>query len=554
MSLTIGDGIGSVQDTWRPQQTPLQSYSPPLPPPQSGAYRPDTSYHPQVQAPGTAPAHGQGQGGTSPYAIPAGSTLDEVASGTQAQPFDVTLSQLATAVYGTRGAPPPGWEAVSDQQLMDQGVADPQAWRLQYLGANDAVPSNAQEFRAEVYTDGAGNYVLSYRGTAEGGPDWENNFRQGLGYETNDGDKFSVTAVNTAREFANVFGDNGANSSNLAITGHSQGGGLASVGSLASGISAVTFDASGIHPNTLDRIGIDPQAARDSAEGGQIRAYSLSSDALTNVQDSWVTGIVAPDALGTQIVVDPAAADVDNMFTNYGPIEGFSQSQSNALNTVVEAARDPVTGLLMTTAIAPVTTAGGALVGSLFGNPLGGAAAGALAAPALVFGGGELAYAAISHSPNALTAGMIEAQPWQAGYQNPSSTGRDLQNLLPDATKDDYARNVHDFATDIDNVVANEFANGQYLQGGISLAGDFAEGAFNSAGDTIDGYADQLAGVVDRNIGGWGGNALSTVIDGAGDVAEFTTDVAGQVTETLADGAGWVAQGATNFVGGLFGR
>jgi len=518
MSLTIGDGVGRIQAPVRPQQELAHCTVAPLPQQQAGPYRPDTSYHPQIQA--AAPAPGQGQGGTSPYAIPGNTTLGQVASGTQAQPFDVTLSQLATAVYETRGGPPAGWSEVSDQQLQDLGVADPQAWRLQYLGANDAVATNAQEFRAEVYTDGAGNYVLSYRGTAEGGPDWDNNFRQGLGYETADGDKFSVTAVNTAREFANVFGDNGANSSNLAITGHSQGGGLASIGALASGIPAVTFDASGIHPNTLDRIGVDPQAARDVAEGGQIRAYSLSSDALTNAQDSWITGVVAPDALGTQIVVDPAAADANDMFSNYGPIEGFSQAQSDAINTGVEIARHPLTG-----ALSP-------LVGLV----------------------GTVAYAGISHSPNALTAGMIEAQPWQAGYENPSSVGRDLQNLLPDSTKDDYARNVHDFATDIDSVVANEFANGQYLQGGASLIGDFAEGAFNSVGDTIDGYADQLAGHVQQNVGGWGGSALSTVIDGAGDVAEFATDVGGQVVESVADGVGWVAQGASNFVGGLFGR
>lgn len=520
MSLTIGDGGGRVQDTFRPQQTPAEFHSPPPPAPQSGGHRPDPSYHPQVQAPGAPAAQGQGHGGTSPYAIPAGSTLAEVAGGTRAQPFDVTLSQLATAVYGTRGAPPPGWDAVTDQQLMDRGVADPQAWRLQYLGANDAVPGNAQEFRAEIYTDGEGNYVLSYRGTAEGGADWDNNFRQGLGYETSDGDKFSVTAVNTAREFANVFGDDRANASNLAITGHSQGGGLASVGALASGLPAVTFDASGIHPNTLDRIGVDPQAARDGAEGGQIRAYSMSSDALTNAQDSWITGIVAPDALGTQIVVAPAAADANHMFTNYGPIEGFSPATSTAINSGVEIARHPLTGAVM---------------------PFAGLIA-------------NVAYAGISHSPNALTAGMIEHQPWQAGYENPSSIGRDLQNLLPDGTKDDYARNVHDLATDIDGVVANEFANGQYVQGVVSLAGDFAEGALNSVGDTLDGYADQLAGVVDRNIGGWGGDLLSGVIDGVGDVAELTTDVAGQVTETLADGVGWAAQGAANFVGGLFGR
>ncbi|MEN5117556.1 Mbeg1-like protein [Luteimonas sp. TWI662] len=522
MTMMVADGVRGLSPMPPPPPREAPAGGAPAPVP-SGSYRPDPTYHPQVQA----PAAGAGAPPNGPYAIPAGSTLGEVASGTQAQPFDVTLSQLATAVYGTRGAPPAGWNEVTDQQLQDLGVADPQAWRLQYLGANDSVPTNDQEFRAEVYTDGQGNYVLSYRGTAEGGADWDNNFRQGLGYETRDGDKFGVTAVNTAREFARVFGDDRAEPSNLAITGHSQGGGLASVGALASGVPAVTFDASGIHPNTLDRIGIDPQAARDTAEGGQIRAYSLSSDALTNAQDSWATGLLAPDALGTQIVVKPASADEHQMFTNYGPTEGFSPGLSETLNTGVEIARhtpllpfNPVTGLV---------TGGANLVGNV-------------------------AYAAISHSPNALTAGMIEHQPWQAGYENPSSLGRDLQNLLPDAAKDDYARNVHDFATDVDAVVANEFANGDYVLGGARLVGDLAEGVLNSIGDTVDGYADQLAGQVKDSVGGWAGDVLSGAIDGAGDVAEFATDVAGQAAETVVDGVGWVAQGATNLVGSLFGR
>src|SRR5690606_16156833 len=161
-----------------------------------GPWRPEASYHPQLQPPGPSATGAHPSQAGSPYAIPAGQTLADVASGTRAQPFDVTLSQLATAVYGTRGAPPAGWSAVSAQQLQQLGVAAPLAWRLQYLGANDSVPTNAQEFRAEIYTDGAGNYVLSYRGTAEGADDWDNNFRQGLGYETRDGDKFSGTAVN----------------------------------------------------------------------------------------------------------------------------------------------------------------------------------------------------------------------------------------------------------------------------------------------------------------------------------------------------------------------
>lgn len=530
-------GMSPVIDSGSRWQPPVSAFAnaPAANAPASslGPYRPDTSYHPQILAAGAPAAPAPLPAG--PYALPSGSTLGEVASGTQAQPFDVTLSQLATAVYGTRGDPPEGWSAVSDAQLQDLGVSDPQAWRLQYLGANDAVPGNDQEFRAEVYTDGDGNYVLSYRGTAEGAADWDNNFRQGLGYETRDGDKFSVTAVNTAVEFARVFGDApGGSASNLAITGHSQGGGLASVGSIASGVPAVTFDASGIHPNTFDRIGIDPQRARDLAEGGQIRAYSLSSDALTNAQDSWVTGFLAPDAIGTQIVVDPAAADEHSMFTNYGPTEGFSPEQSRLINAGVEAGRH--------TPFLPINPLTGVLTGgaNLAGN---------------------LGYAAISHSPNALTAAMIDHQPWQAGYENPSSFGRDVQNLLPDATKDDYARNVHDFATDIDAVVAGEFADGRYVQGGVSLAGDFAEGAFNSVGDTIDGYADTLATRIDERVDGPVGDVLAGVVNGGGDVVEFVADAGGQVVETLADGAGWVAQGATDaatgvgrFIGGLFGR
>ena len=499
------------------------------------------------------------------YGIPPGSTLRDAASGTQSRPFDVTLSQLATAVYGTRGGPPVGWSSVTNEELavrlgtpgQPASAQEVQAWRLTNLGFNDCTQKNAQEFRADIYTDGNGNYVLAYRGTAEGGPDWDNNFRQGLGYETQDGDKFSKTAAHTARQFAQVFGNNpGGESTNLAITGHSQGGGLATVGSLASGVPAATFDASGIHPNTWDRMDIDPQRARDIAEGGQIRAYSLSSDLLTKAQDSWITGLAAPDALGTRIVVDPAAQDVNNMFTNYGPqeLKDMTPEQLALLNQGVELARHPVTGVLMSTLIAPVTTAGGTLVGGMFGNPLAGAGIGLAAAPAIVLGGGDLAYSAISHSPNALTAAMIDRQPWQAGYENPSSLGRDLQDLLPDQLKDDFARNTHDFATDVDAVVANEFANGQYVQGGASLAGDFIEGAFNSTGDTIDRYADQFAAYVDDKVDGRFGDVLATSINVTGDVFENAADFGGQVVESVADGVGWAAQGVTNFVGGLFGR
>ena len=197
----------------------------------TSSYRPQPTHSPP--APTTSTSGGpSGDGGTQ-YGIPEGSTLSQAASGTQAQPFDVTLSQLATAVYGTRGPAPAGWSEVTDQQLTALGVQDPQAWRLQHLGFNDTVQTNPQEFRAQVYTDGQGNYVLSYRGTAEGGPDWDNNFRQGL-VRDQPGDKFSVTRQIPPSSSA-VFATAGRRF-HQAASPATPGWRLASVGSLASGV------------------------------------------------------------------------------------------------------------------------------------------------------------------------------------------------------------------------------------------------------------------------------------------------------------------------------
>src|SRR5690606_1125080 len=114
------------------------------------------------------------------------------------------------AVYGTRGDPPEGWSPVSDTFLASRGIDDPNTWRQTYLGGGEQ--TTAQQFKAEIHTDGEGNFVLSYRGTAEGMADWENNFKQGTGFATGPVDKFTGTAVSTAEEFAEVFGDrrNGA--------------------------------------------------------------------------------------------------------------------------------------------------------------------------------------------------------------------------------------------------------------------------------------------------------------------------------------------------------
>ncbi|QOW19586.1 DUF2974 domain-containing protein [Lysobacter ciconiae] len=466
----------------------------------------EPSYHPQLASLAPARLAPQAPPSTpSPYALPAGSTLKDATSGTRAQPFDVTMSQLATSVYGTRGAPPDGWSAVSDAMLESRGIDDPATWRQEFLGGVEQTTAN--QFKAEVYTDGEGNFVLAYRGTAEGAADWGDNFQQGLGFETGAADKFTGLAADSAIEFARVFGDGEAGAAtNLAITGHSQGGGLASVASLATGIPAVTFDASGIHPNTLDRLGMaSPQQARDIAEGGQIRAYSMKTDLLTRVQESGPLSLAAPDALGTRIVVEPKGID-QHTLTGRAAKHEFDLpllGQAGA-NGLVEAMRNS-------------------------GIPV-------------ISGVGQLAYNALSHSPNLLTDTMIAREPWQAGYQNPSDFGKSLHDMVPEGLRDDFARNTHEVADEVNGVLKSDMADGNHLQGSVKIAGHVVDGVIDSVGDTIHHTAESVAARVDERVAGPVGDVLAGAISIGGKTAQFTADKVGDGIEQIAAANGAALQ------------
>ena len=465
--------------------------------------RHEPGYHPQLAGPVPSAA---AESRLAPECAPGGVApggLSDLAGGRQAQPFDVVLSQLATAVYEGRPAPPAGWTAVGNDDLAAAGIEDPAAWRAQFLEGGD--PLAAQHFKAEIYRDCNGNFVLAYRGTDGTGADWMNNFRQGAGFTTSDGvDKFSGLATRTAVEFERRFGtaDADGNATNLAITGHSQGGGLASVAALASGVPAVTFDASGIHPNTLDRMGIDPQAAREMAGDGLVRRYAMADDLLTDFQESSPFALVAPDALGTRIVVDPAG--VQDL-------------------TLVPRGLDLETGL-------PTPLAWGLGAGL--------EAADRLDLP-LLGGVASLVRGAVSHSPELLTQAMIQQQPWQPGYQNPSQ-GRmaGLVDRVPDTLQDDFARNTHDLVGDIAGEWQDRIARGNVVEGGLRIAGDVVEGAFNSTGDTLRTGADALSQRIDDRVQGPVGDLLARAASGGGRVVEAVTDFGGNLLEKGFDLAG----------------
>jgi hypothetical protein len=197
--------------------------------------------------------------------------------GVDSKQNDLQLAELSKDVTDVSGKGADGWRRLNAAELKQAGI-DPAKLETPQTG-----------FRAAIYTDGKGRYVLAYAGSNDI-KDWrDNNLPQGLGQ---DPAQFKQ-AAELARLADRAFGDQ------LVITGHSLGGGLAATGALATGRTAVTFNAEGVNDNIMRDIGKDPSQARQQAENGQIRAYSVDGDPLTGAQEH--TPIIAAEAPGHHI-------------------------------------------------------------------------------------------------------------------------------------------------------------------------------------------------------------------------------------------------------------
>lgn len=210
-------------------------------------------------------------------------SFDAQVRGQDAQAIDLELMQISTAVYDPSVQNVGDWTRVSDADLSAAGI-DPSMLENPDTG-----------FRAGIYTNGDGQYVLAFAGSNEL-QDWTGaNFEQGIGWQNEQYDQ----AVQLAQQADMAFGDN------LVITGHSLGGGLAATASLATGNAAVTFNAAGVHDDTIEGLGLNVDAARADAEAGQIRRYNISGDPLTAAQeDTFGTRWLMPDAPGHEINLD----------------------------------------------------------------------------------------------------------------------------------------------------------------------------------------------------------------------------------------------------------
>ena len=242
--------------------------------------------------PGLLPGVFPGLGGSASVGVEASteeSLADEV-RGTTPQDVDLELAELAQGVYDGEGS--------EHFQPLDDSA-------LEALGIDPDALTGPGGFQASIYRDDEGRYVLAFAGTDPSSiSDWGANAQQGVGALSSQ----HLQAIGLAQHLAGAVG-----SDNMVLTGHSLGGGLASTASVATDVPAVTFNAAGVHPNTVlaaatlghESPGLDP---------GQVRNYHVRGEILTTLQNPLGSFVdhapfgdsILPNALGTQIALDPA--------------------------------------------------------------------------------------------------------------------------------------------------------------------------------------------------------------------------------------------------------
>jgi Mbeg1-like len=264
--------------------------------------------------------------------VPSVSFADQV-RGTGSKAIDLDMALISQDVYkadsaGRIGAD--GWSRVSDQDLLAHGI-DP-----------ENLHSDATGFQAGIYSDGRGNYVLAFAGTDfKSIADWRANLGQGLGFNTAQYNQ----AVALAQDARDAFG------ANLAITGHSLGGGLASAAALATGSPAVTFNAAGLSDQTLRDLGFSPNQEREIASDGLVRRYDTQHDILTNLQQNVLPFL--PRAVGSELRISDSTLNPINAHSMSTVIQGMEAGKVTPVKPAVnpaarvdEATFDVATGVV----------------------------------------------------------------------------------------------------------------------------------------------------------------------------------------------------------------
>ena len=156
-------------------------------------------------------------------------------------------------------------------------------------------------FKADIYKDKNGDYVLVYRGTYSDPDhpendlihDWskewtDDNMRQGLGMGSEQYNK-SIKLAEKVKQGSEKQGKQ------LTIAGHSLGGGLATAAGAATGSKTYAFCPAGVHPNTYKMYGVK------NPDTSKVHTYYSNQDFLNMASNNLS---LMPKAAGERIMLN----------------------------------------------------------------------------------------------------------------------------------------------------------------------------------------------------------------------------------------------------------
>lgn len=454
-----------------------------------------------------------------PTPVGDGRFSDQVGGQRPQQQTDLQLAQMANDSYSLPDATTHATGTQSEAELKAAGwtrlqpapgenpdhLIDANGNRVNIDPAALEDPSTG--FRAAIYQNPQGQYVVAYAGTDPSElPDIGADATQAFGLET----KQYNQAISLAKKAEVAFGDG-----NVVFTGHSLGGGLASAGALATDASAVTFNAAGLSNETLRGLGFNPNAVRDQvADSGQVRRYTVNSDPLTLAQQDIPAipipftplTISPPNAVGHELRIALPEGTKPVIGAHGGSGDGTSYVEALRTRTPYDATNP---GLL------PNTVQN---LGEFEFNTIG----------SLVGGIKDVVTDGIDVVKN--TAGDIRGV-----VQNEFANGKFIEGTAS------IAGDVVDGGLDL---------AGKVVQDGVSTAGKVVRNATDAGGQLVrdlgqsiglETPANFVAGLIEG-----GGNLLSKGADAVGKGVAWATDKLGDGLEwgvdKVGDGAQWVAE------------
>ncbi|WP_449029095.1 PAAR-like protein [Prevotella jejuni] len=174
------------------------------------------------------------------------------------------------------------------------------AKEMKKLGVNSTdLKDPSTGFKADIYKDTNGDYVLVYRGTYSDPDhpendlihDWskewtDDNMKQGLGM----GSKQYEKSIDIAKR----VNRNKPKDKQLTIAGHSLGGGLATAAGAATGSKTYAFCPAGVHPNTYKMYGVQ------NPNTSKVHTYYSNQDFLNMASNNLS---LMPKAAGERIML-----------------------------------------------------------------------------------------------------------------------------------------------------------------------------------------------------------------------------------------------------------